>query len=113
MKGHQQLIDMRLRGRLPLSLYIGVDEVWPRWFTSDWTTETCHGSGVHAHVLVEPEDLIDRLDLRFVVGMTVQVSGDEDARVKAVGMRCLEEGASRVVTFVGEEVNDSEGAWPR
>lgn len=108
MRGHEPLIAMRLRGRRPPLVRLELDPMpWRDW--AEWTewTDT-------AMVEVSPSDVIGRLDLRFVVGMPVAVTGSDDGRVRAVYQAALKAGASRVLAFSDVHAVDSlEGApWP-
>jgi hypothetical protein len=65
MRGHQPLIAMRLKHRKPtfVSVDVGVN---PKWLCDHW-----HEQGLQPHLLIEPSDPIDRLDLRFLVGLSL------------------------------------------
>lgn len=118
MRGHQHLVTMRRAGRIPRDVW--VDTVaqtcdpyrdWPRWSES-------------AHVLVEPDDSVGRLDLRCLVGLTTWVTGQDQERVRAVADACVKAGAGRVMTAVVDcsgvypetvSMTDTEGVcvWPQ
>lgn len=92
MRGHEALIALRKTGVRPQIVFIeaGIDhaETWRTW--QDDTPE-------HAYVEVGPDDAISSLDLRFVVGMNVVISGPDERRVGAVYRLCQESGAKRVL----------------
>jgi hypothetical protein len=106
VKGQQTLVDVRLRGINPTWVYIGVDEDWPDWFTRDWVQPTYPGADLRARLVIEPDDTIERLDLRCVYGLPVEVAGDDEERVRSVAVKCAEEGALMVHQFVGD-------TWPK
>lgn len=94
MRGHEALLALRRRGQRPLMADIcdGMDGLacwrdWPNW------------SGA-AHIEVRPEDRINRLDLRCIVGMFVSVGGMDANRVRQLHDRCVEVGASGVMAAV-------------
>jgi hypothetical protein len=120
MRGHQPLIAMRLKHRKPtfVSVDVGVN---PKWLCDHW-----HEQGLQPHLLIEPSDPIDRLDLRFLVGLSlVHISGhvDDEARVRKAYDACVNAGVDRVIGGLhrkqGEEIHmveyfDTAGVltWP-
>lgn len=121
MRGHQQLIQMRLGGVVPA---YGVEvETGPT--SSGWPEQwaALHAKhGVHspkAYVHISPVDRLERIDLRWVVGIEARVEGTDAARVEAVMEALTGAGASRVIGIVfmprpgGEteavEIIDSKG----
>lgn len=96
MRGHLPLISMRRQRAVPQAVFVDVDiDPFEQWRT--WPTETPN----HAHLLVEAVDAPRRLDLRCVVGLTVIVTGFDDARVEAVFEACRSAGAARVIGASG------------
>lgn len=95
MRGHDALIAMRRGGQRPrtLQIHAGVDHslAWKDW------QDTMPG---HAEVEIADDEFLSGLDLRFVVGMRVIVTGDSDRRVTAIHAKCVELGARRVVSAV-------------
>jgi hypothetical protein len=110
MKGHEPLIAMRLRGRLPASVHLRADG-GPCW---EWTVPAHAGAPIHADIVVDPEESIGRLDLRCFVGLTIHLNGQDPERVKALSIACMEAGAARVIACCPQWTNDSEGllSWP-
>ena len=120
MRGHDQLIAMRMRGRVPrYGVCIATDPQdigWP----AAWQT-LCMLWGAHpdtAELYIDPTEPIRRLDLRPLVGLSVQVRGCDPARVREVFDAAQHAGAKRVIGVVnrraaGElmvvEIFDSEG----
>lgn len=94
MHGHEPLIALRLRGQRPtlVGVHIGPDRDWLASHWQEW-------EGLTPHLLIEPADSIASLDLRCLVGLMVDVSGDvSDApRVRRVFDACVAAGASRVM----------------
>jgi glycine/D-amino acid oxidase-like deaminating enzyme len=106
MKGMQDLIDMRLQGRVPSLLYVDLD------------VGRMPGEG---HLQIGAKEPLYSLDLRGVQGLVVSVSGLDGKRVKAVAKACEEAGARRVLgnvcaerhenQFEVIEVTDTEGLF--
>lgn len=124
MRGHQPLVAMRKAGKLPASVWFEVDSGeawrnWPQYLGINWARFP--GKIGSADVLIEPDDSIPRLDLRFVVGMTVHAQGVDARRVHQLHDACVQAGAKRVLSSVmtpDERVNprltaliDSAGEW--
>lgn len=95
MKGHLPLIAMRRQGARPDVVFVETEgdslKSWMRWPDV---------SPRFPHVLVEPDDSVARLDLRFVVDLTVFVAGEAKDRVHRVAQRCQQAGAARVIACV-------------
>ncbi len=90
MRGHQPLIDMRRRGLKPLLVDVDLEpngcDDWPNWCRTPI-------------VQIEPKDAIHRIDLRFLVGLNVVVTGLDSSRVRRAFDACRAAGAARVVAF--------------
>ncbi|MCA6217783.1 hypothetical protein KGA65_14705 [Ideonella sp. B7] len=121
MRGHQALIQMRLRGLVPLyGVEIETDARGSGW-PEQWPQ--LHAEyGVHspqAYVHIEPEDRLALLDLRWVHGLEARVEGIDPQRVNAVVEALALAGALRAIGIVyvprpgGEtdsiEIIDSKG----
>lgn len=102
MKGHEPLIAMRRQGKVPQSVWFGFDgDGWKAWAGSIGLSWRQYPQGtVCAEVMVEPADVVERLDLRFVVGIRCWVQGDDADRVKRLHKACAEAGADRVLSIV-------------
>jgi len=108
MRNHEPLIAMRRRGRKPDLIRLELAE-FPRK-APQW--------GVPFDlVFVESSDHIPRLDLLFVIGCLVLVSGQDAGRVRDLAEAAAGNGAQRVIAHVvrprGEtfdilEINDTE-----
>ena len=55
-------------------------------------------------VFVEPEDVIERLDLRPFIGLDVRVDGDDGARVQALYEALQRHHARRVIACCGRVI---------
>lgn len=103
MKGHTQLIAMRFN-----------EEVKPRIiFLNDYPCETdWQDWGDHVTVCTHG-DALSGLDLRFVVGTTVSISGPDERRVKSIFEKCKQAGATTVAGAHLVRINDYrfEGRW--
>lgn len=94
MRGHRPILDLRRRGLRPRLVSFTLDDTDP--IADDW-----HAFGIPvAFVAVPRTDSIATLDLRFVVGMPVQIAGRDDARCQALHERCIDAGACRVATAI-------------
>lgn len=104
MKGADELIRMRLEGRVPSLLWVDLDiEYLPDG----------------EHLSISANESLASLDLRAVQGLVVSVSGCDAKRVKAVAKACEENGARRVIANISDnpptgkceviEVIDTEG----
>lgn len=104
MRGHEDIIRMRRSGEAPAMIRIETAEGFDRF-----------GSGVRfpfgadqPQVHIRPEEAVHRLDLRFVVGLFVQVSGMDSERVKATVEACRRAKASRVIGVTHRQVGEGE-----
>lgn len=102
MRGHEALIALRRSGLRPSLVDIDLEPCpWRNWADwPEWTTVP--------QIEVQPTDSIRLLDLRFLVGLTVQVSGFDGPRVWAMFEACREAGAARVLAFVQQPVNGGQ-----
>ena len=120
MRGHEQLIAMRLKGFVPrYGVHIATDEREADW-PSAWQ-HLCHQWGCApetAEMHIGSTENANTLDLRALVGLDVTVRGIERKRVSEVFDAARLAGARRVLGNVltlvaGEtrvvEVLDSEG----
>ena len=85
MKGHNDLIKMRISGKKPASVTI-----YDYPFDTDWTTY-----GDLPRVCVHGDAIVD-LDLRFVVGLTVFIESNNEARADHLLEKCIAMGATIV-----------------
>ena len=117
MLGHQPLIAMRCRGLKPALATIETESaLYPARWARTWPDELPDD----AQILVERQDSVRLLDLRFLVGMQVSLQGFDRHRVVSLFNACVAAGAERVIghvvrpaprreTFDLLEIIDSEG----
>lgn len=97
MLGHDAIIAMRQRGRKPALVYLDTmrdHSPVPSW--RDWPEV----APAFPTVWVQPADVPSRLDLRFVFGLTVVVSGTDADRVARLADAAHQAGALRVISAV-------------
>lgn len=86
MRGHDSLIRMRTTGQKPAMVEV-----------------RCEAPSAYRPVggiVIEPEDRIERLDLRCVIGCFVMLTGVDDARVREAFAALQDHGAQRVIGHV-------------
>lgn len=114
MRGHEQIIRMRVAGQKPAIVFM-CDFLTPK--SLDW-----HNPGEkygekwlpdHATVEFEPTERIERLDLRFLNGLRVSLSCSTENRAKALSDACKRHGATMVAATHAIEVNPHrfESGW--
>ena len=89
MRGHDHIIQMRLRGFRPESVMVWDQPIKvrePQWVEDYRYMDVCTDG-----------DNIPALDLRFLVGLHVTVLGDNSNRVKQIALQCKQSGAEAVV----------------
>jgi hypothetical protein len=97
MKGQEQIIAMRKAGKRPSFVFI-----------NDWECDTdWEQHGDHATVSTFG-DVVQLLDLRFLVGLKVSISSKSEIRAKALFDHCKAAGASCVGSC---HVLDGVPAW--
>lgn len=123
MRGHMPLIAMRRKGAMPDMVWVETDrdDAVRQWH--HWPVDTPH----IAHIEIDRDDPVHRMDLRCLVGMRCTVVGQDSGRVQQVVRACIDAGAARVIaahTTVsinrGEPTATThwlidtalEGAWP-
>jgi hypothetical protein len=98
MRGHEPLLAMRRRGLCPVRVHLDIAARRP----IDW--HVWRESQAEADVVVDPTETPELLDLRFVVGLLVFVTGAEPARVKRLVLAAESAGADRVFGFAHRQV---------
>lgn len=95
MRGHQPIIAMRRRRICPAIVFIDTDydalRCWRDWPSVDASV---------AEVQIDPGDIPELLDLRWLVGLKVIVTGSDPQRVAAMDKACREHQARRVIAAV-------------
>ncbi len=85
MRGHLKLIEMRMQRTRPGIVFV-----------NDYACDTnWHNSG-DAVTISTAGDVVQTLDLRFLVGLTVSVSSESEIRAKALFEKCKASGAEVV-----------------
>ncbi len=85
MRGHLKLIEMRMQRTRPGIVFVNDYTCDTNWHT--------HGDAV---TISTAGDVIQTLDLRFLVGLTVSVSSPSEIRAKALFEKCKAAGAEVV-----------------
>lgn len=97
MRGHEPILAMRQRGMKPALVFLDLDrnhapaKSWLEWPGVSPAIPT---------VWVQEDDAPNRLDLRFLVGLSTVISGTDEARVAALERAAIDAGAHRVVAVV-------------
>ena len=86
MRGHQKLIEMRMNRKRPGIVFVNDYECDVDWHTNTGDAVTVCTAG----------DVVQTLDLRFLVGLTVSVSSTSEIRAKALFEKCKAAGAETV-----------------
>lgn len=86
MRGHEKLIDMRKAGKRPTIVFINDFLCQTDWFETGDRHITLSTAG----------EAIERLDLRFLVGLKVSATSYDENRAKALLIACQKAGADVV-----------------
>lgn len=97
MRGHEKIIAMRLSGHSPKFVFLND---WP--CNTDWFE-----TGDHATVSTAGK-AISSLDMRFLIGLTVSISSEDEKRAKALFDKVKQAGAKTVAA-----VHSIPGVKPR
>lgn len=98
MRGHTELIQMRRQQKTPKIVFINDYHCETDWlnpgemYGEEWPSD-------HATISTAG-DFMETIDLRFVVGLTVSISGTDEKRVKALFESCKDNGAVVVAAGV-------------
>ena len=109
MRGHQALLTLRSQKKRPQGVWISHRRS-PDCMVWHLAADTLP----YPEIEILPTDNPENLDLRFVVGLTVHVSGCNDYKLaKRLHNALKQAAAKRVITVVGDHVIiDSEtGEW--
>ena len=99
MRGHEQLIALRRRGKKPAAAH-----VWCGKDGTGWSLDWFDCGSVVAWIEVNDDESLAGLDLRCLVGLAVVVQGDIERRVRGVCRMALEAGARSVIgDFTGPD----------
>jgi hypothetical protein len=100
MRGHEKLIELRKSGVRPSIVFLNDFPCKTDWFED---------GDKHVTVCVDGENL-DRVDLRFLVGLTVSATSYDESRAKALMTVCQKAGASVVGAGHAKEYPQT-GGW--
>lgn len=94
MRGNEHLIAMRNKGYKPRSVWV---ECLP--MGSFAKSLICPQIKNDMDIHLDARDIVaaSRLDLRFLIGLTVYVNGANDEGAQAVADACIKAGASKVI----------------
>ena len=103
MRGQEQIIAMRRSGKRPGIVFLN-DYVCK----TDWAE-----FAEYATVQITPSEPIGSLDLRFLVGLTVSITGSTEERAKSLFDACKLAGAATVASCGPAAANDhyAEKSW--
>jgi hypothetical protein len=82
MTGHESIIEMRLNGFAPQSVWVHVLNADPEYFPSTHPSLNAQ-NGFHASIDITPKDT-GALDFRCLTGLLVHLSGSNERRVLSV-----------------------------
>ena len=85
MRGHENIISMRMRGQTPKIVFLNDYPCKTDWFEHSENATVCTDNNP-----------ISSLDLRFLVGLTVSISAPTEARAKALFAKAKWFGAKTV-----------------
>lgn len=108
MRGHQALIAMRREKKRPQGVWISHRR------SSDCMTWHLYADTMpYPEIEILPTENPETLDLRFVVGLVVHVSGCDDYKLaKRLHDALKKASAKQVITVCGDLIIDSEsGEW--
>jgi hypothetical protein len=104
MRGHEQIIAMRKAGKRPGIVFLNDQPSLPGEL--DWAQ-----FGEHATVEVYG-DTPEALDLRYLIGLTVSITGSSVERAKRFMEACKAAGAETVAAGYSECISGRfEGVW--
>jgi hypothetical protein len=92
MRGHEALAAMRRAGHRPAMAWVETDG-----YNDGLQRMARYGVRPVAQLEVALTDRPQRLDLRCLVDLVVEVSGSDERRVAAVARACVEAGARQVI----------------
>lgn len=104
MRGHEDILRMRHQREVPAMIHIETDEGFDRFGSGARWPFGPDDPVVH----ISPTDALHRLDLRFVVNLSVQVSGMDAQRVKTAVDACIKAYASRVIGITHRQAGEGK-----
>lgn len=88
MIGYTELLDARLNGFAPASVWVHVLDCEPSYYLKRDAQEAI-ANGFRVSLLILPNDSIAALDLSVLTGLTVNVIGQNTPRTRAIIKHCL------------------------
>ena len=103
MRGHEPILAMRKRGKRPAIVFLN-DFACPK--EMDWAEY-----GEHATVDVHA-DQPEQIDLRFLIGMRVSISAEDEGRARRFVQACKDAGAVLIGVCVVQRIGGRfESTW--
>lgn len=88
MVGYTELLNARLNGFAPASVWVHVLDCEPSYYLKRDAQEAI-ANGFRVSLLILPNDSIASLDLSVLNGLTVNVLGQNTPRTRAIIKHCL------------------------
>lgn len=92
MRGHERIAERRRHGDKPAMVWVLCDG-----YSAGMSRLQAIGCALPDVIELKHSDNPKRMDLRCLIGLTVEVSGSDQARVGAVARACVAAGASQVI----------------
>ena len=99
MIGYTELLDARLNGFAPASVWVHVLDCEPSFYVKRDAQEAI-ANGFRVSLLILPKESIAALDLSALTGLTVNVIGQNTPRTHAIIKHCLR--------YAEQVINDSD-----
>lgn len=104
MRGHEQIIEARMRGYKPATVVhvdVGGSTRWQSFLAGDMPqgrVTMLHDSGaLHPQVMLAPGESARTADWSWCRGLSISLDGDDPTRVQAAAERIADAGAVRVL----------------
>ena len=107
MIGYTELLDARLNGFAPASVWVHVLDCEPSFYFKRDAQEAI-ANGFRVSLLILPKESIAALDLSALTGLTVNVIGQNTPRTHAIIKHCLRY-AEQVIFFSEADFNIQRG----
>lgn len=88
MIGYTELLNARLNGFAPASVWVHVLDCEPSYYLKRDAQEAI-ANGFRVSLLILPKESIAALDLSTLTGLTVNVIGENTPRTHAINKHCL------------------------
>ena len=97
MKGHENIIKVRMAGKRPTGSVFVLDFPVERRLT-EWS----HAEDPQRPMVSTDGDTVGSLDLRFLVGLGVILVGEDTGRIKSLCAALVKAGAASIFASAGE-----------